>query len=68
MSIHKSKTHLYLQGLTFKRRNTCMFMQDMSFQFIIICQLSGKMNIQGHRKNQTKKLQNLIDCSGKGIE
>lgn len=45
-----------------------MFMQDMSFQFIIICQLSGKMNIQGHRKNQTKKLQNLIDCSGKGIE
>lgn len=43
-----------------------MFTQDMSFQLIITCQLSGKMNIQGHRKNHPcNKKQNITDCSGR---
>lgn len=36
----------------------------MSFRFIITCQLSGKMNIQGHRKNQPYN-KNIIDCPGR---
>lgn len=68
MSICKSKAHLYLQVLTFKRRNASMFIWDESFRFIITCQLSGKMNIQRHKKNHLyhkNNKKNITDCSGR---